>query len=203
MEMLTSLSHQQQPSMISPFQIASSFLLSYTLAKGVAFLSNLSEGSHYLTVYGIYVHKGPTVGTNWPAVMHDIQTIYFMINDGVPPSIKILQIQNVTYQNSLPLNLSVDDPISWMGYSLDKKANVTFAGNTTLSGLAYGSHILVVYANDTVGNMGTTGNLNFTIANPAAFPTVQVVPTALVFVLIAAVIVAAASLVFYHKKYKR
>jgi hypothetical protein len=180
-----------------------SFLLSYTLAKGVAFLSNLSEGSHYLTVYGIYLHKGPTVGTNWPAVMHDIQTIYFMINDGVPPSIKTLQTQNVTYQNSLPLNFSVDDPISWMGYSLDEKANVTFAGNTTLSGLAYGSHVLVVYANDTVGNMGTTGNLNFTIANPAAFPTVQAVPTALVFVLIATVLVAAASLLIYHRKHKR
>jgi hypothetical protein len=37
--------------------------------------------------------------------------------------------------------------------------------------------------------MGTTRNLNFIIANPAAFSTVQVVPTA--FVLIAAVIVAA------------
>ena len=32
-----------------------SFLASYTLAKGVASLSNLSEGSYYLTVYGIYV----------------------------------------------------------------------------------------------------------------------------------------------------
>ena len=133
--------------------------------------------------------------------MHDIQTVYFLINDGVPPSIKTLQIQNVTYENILPLNFSVDDPISWMGYSLDEKANVTFTGNTTLSGLAYGSHVLAVYANDTFGNMGTTGNLNFTIANPVPFPTVQTVPVA--FVLIAIVIVVAASLLFYHKKHKR
>jgi hypothetical protein len=178
-----------------------SFLASYTLAKGVASLSNLSEGSYYLTVYGIYEHRGPTAGTNWPAVMHDIQTVYFLINDGVPPSIKTLQIQNVTYENILPLNFSVDDPISWMGYSLDEKANVTFTGNTTLSGLAYGSHVLAVYANDTFGNMGTTGNLNFTIANPVPFPTVQTVPVA--FVLFAIVIVAAASLLFFHKKHKR
>ncbi len=175
-----------------------SFLLSYTLAKGVASLSNLSEGSYYLTVYGIYEHKGPTAGTNWPAVMHDIQVAYFMINEGVPPYIKTLQIQNVTYQNSLPLNFSVDEPISWMGYSLDEKANVTFTGNMTLNGLAYGSHVLVVYANDTVGNMGTTGNLNFTIANPAAFPTVQAFTTALV--LIAAVTLMAAGLLFYHRR---
>ncbi len=179
-----------------------SFIASYTLAKSLTFLSNLSEGSYYLTIYGIYEHKGPTAGTNWPAVMHDIRTVYFMINDGVPPSIKTLHFQNVTCQNSLPLNLSVDDPISWMGYSLDEKANVTFAGNTTLSGLVYGSHILVVYANDTGGNMGTTGNLNFTIANLTALSTVQAVPTAIVFVLIVVVIVAATGLLVYHKKHK-
>ena len=175
-----------------------SFLLSYTLAKGVAFLSNLSEGLHYLTVYGIYVHKGPTIGTNWPAIMHDTQTIHFMINNGIPPSISPLQIQNTTYQNSLPLNFNVDEPIDWMGYSLDEKANVTFTGNTTLNGLAYGSHVLVVYANDTVGNMGTTGNMNFTIANPAVFPTVQAVTTTLV--LIATVTLMAAGLLVYYKR---
>ena len=177
-----------------------SFLLSYTLAKGVAFLSNLSEGLHFLTVYGIYVHKGPTIGTNWPAIMHDTQTIHFLLNNGIPPSISPLQIQNATYQNSLPLNFNVDESIDWMGYSLDEKANVTFTGNTTLNGLAYGPHVLVVYANDTVGNMGTTGNMNFTIANLAAFPTILVTPTPLVFILIAAVIVAAAGLLVYHKR---
>jgi hypothetical protein len=175
-----------------------SFLLSYTLAKGVAFLSNLSEGLHFLTVYGIYVHKGPTIGTNWPAIMHDTQTIHFLLNNGIPPSISPLQIQNATYQNSLPLNFNVDESIDWMGYSLDEKANVTFTGNTTLNGLAYGSHVLVVYANDTVGNMGTTGNMNFTIANPAAFPTVRAVTTALV--LIATVTLIAAGLLVYHKR---
>ena len=87
-----------------------------------------------------------------------------------------------------------------MGYSLDEKANVTFTGNATLNGLAYGSHVLVVYANDTVGNMGTTGNMNFAIANPAAFPTLLVTLTHLVFVLIAAFIVAGAGLLAYHKR---
>lgn len=180
-----------------------SFIASYTLAKGVAFLSNLSEGSHYLTIYGIYSYVGSTIGTNWPAwptMMHDTQTTYFTINYGIPPSIKTLQIQNATYQNSLPLNFSVDEPVSWMGYSLDEKTNVTLTGNATLNGLSYGSHGLVIYANDTVGNMGTSGNMNFTIANPEAFPTVQALPTVLVFILIAAIITAAAILLVYHKR---
>ncbi len=172
-----------------------SFLASYTLAKGFAYLSNLSEGRHYLTVYGIYEHKGSTIGTNWPAVMHDTQTIYFIINNGIPPTIKMLQIQNATYQNSLPLNFSADEPISWMGYSLDEKANVTFTGNTTLNGLAYGSHVLVVYANDTVGNMGTTGTMNFTITKPETFPTGTLL--AVVFAIVTGMV--AAALLLYRR----
>ena len=184
-----------------------SFLASYTLAKGVAYLSNLSEGSHYLTVYGIYEHKGSTIGANWPAwpaVMHDTQTIYFMINNGIPPTIKTLQFQNATYQNNLPLNFSVDEPISWMGYSLDEKANVTFTGNTTLNGLAYGSHGIMVYANDTVGNMGTTGTMNFTITKPEARPTerfpTEILLLAVVFVIIIGIAAAALSLYRRHRK---
>ena len=176
------------------------FLGSYTLAEGFASLSNLSEGSYYLTVYGIYEHKGPTAGTNWPAVMHDFKTVYFMINNGVPPSIKTLQMQNESYQNNnLPLNFSVDEPISWMGYSLDDKANVTFSGNTTLNGLAYGPHKLVVYANDTVGNVGTTGNINFTITKPAAF-TPEILPLTVVFAIIIVIVATTLSLYRRHQK---
>lgn len=114
------------------------------------------------------------------------------------PSIANLGIENSTYnQNGVPLNFTVDEPICWMGYSLDGEANFTFTGNITLNGLAYGSHGLVVYANDTVGNMGTTGNLDFIIAKPEAFPTV------LVSVLVAAVVMVVSGLLVYHKKRKR
>ena len=175
------------------------FLGSYTLAEGFASLSNLSEGSYYLTVYGIYEHKGPTAGTNWPAVMHDTKTVYFMINNGVPPSIKTLQMQNESYQNNLPLNFSVDEQISWMGYSLDNKANVTFSGNTTLNGLAYGPHKLVVYANDTVGNVGTTGNINFTITKPAAFQP-EILPLTVILAIIIGIAATSLSLYRRHRK---
>lgn len=139
-------------------------LASYTTIKGTRYLSNLSEGPHNVTVYGIYTNTG--LATLGPAVMHDAQTIYFSINDGAPPIIEMLQIQNKTYQTSLPLNFTVDEPVSWVGYSLDQKENVTLHGNTTIDGLAYGSHSLVVFANDTAGNMGSTGNMDFVVAKP-------------------------------------
>jgi hypothetical protein len=50
-----------------------------------------------------------------------------------------------------------------MGYSVDGQANVTVTGNTTLPTLPKGSHELIVYANDTYGNMGSSEKINFTI----------------------------------------
>ncbi len=87
-----------------------------------------------------------------------------------PPNIMILSPQNQTYAGRLvPLNFTVYDysPISWMGYSLDGQANVTVTGNTTLAGLSDGSHRVIVYANDTYGNMGSSSMLYFTVDTTA------------------------------------
>ena len=118
-------------------------LASYTTITGAAYLSNLSEGAHYLTVYGVYSSTGGPLSYLGPATMQDTQIIHFMINDGSPLVIEMLQNQNKTYQTSLPLNFSVDEPVSWMGYNLDGQTNITITGNTTLNGLAYGSQRLV------------------------------------------------------------
>jgi hypothetical protein len=96
----------------------------------------------------------------------------------------ILSVQNKTYDTpDIPLNFTVSEPVSWVGYSLDGKANVTvtecvsnvtdsygqfdivkFIGNTALTGLSEGSHSLTVYAKDTVGNVGKSETIQFTIA---------------------------------------
>lgn len=172
-------------------------LASYTIITGAAYLSNLSEGSHYLTVCGVYSSTGGPLSYLGPKTMQDTQTTHFMINDGSPPVIEMLQNQNKTYQTNLPLNFSIDEPVSWMGYNLDGQANLTLTGNSTLNGLAYGSHRLVIYANDTAGNMGTTGNINFIVAKPESF---AIVPVAAVSV---AVVLAVAGLLVYHKTHKR
>jgi hypothetical protein len=56
----------------------------------------------------------------------------------------------------------VNETTSWIGYSLDGGANVTIAGDTMLLGVPYGSHHIVVYANDTSGNMGASQTVYFT-----------------------------------------
>jgi hypothetical protein len=94
--------------------------------------------------------------------------VYFTINDGTPPAITNLSIIDGTYkQNNLTLSFTADKPTSWIGYSLDGAENQTIAGNTTLTALANGSHSLTIYANDTAGNMGASGTVNFNVDVPS------------------------------------
>jgi hypothetical protein len=77
--------------------------------------------------------------------------------DITPPNITILSPQNRTYStSSVSLTFTVNEPTSWCGYSLDGYTNVTLPGcaNKTLTGLTNGQHNIIVYANDTSGNMG-------------------------------------------------
>lgn len=133
---------------------------------GCVGLPQLDDGSHSLTVYARY-ERINDVNTNWPALILDNNTVYFTINRGIPPAITNLSIKNETYnQNNLTLSFTTDKPASWIGYSLDGKANITIAGNTTLTGLPNGAHSIAIYANDTVGNMGTSGMIYFSVQVP-------------------------------------
>lgn len=83
---------------------------------------------------------------------------------GEVPLIIILCPENKTYASGdIPLEFTVSATPSWMGYSLDGQANVTIARNMTLPTLSDGSHTVVVYANDTSGNMGASNIVLFTI----------------------------------------
>jgi hypothetical protein len=91
----------------------------------------------------------------------------FYVLTHTPPEVSILSPLNQTYYNSsVDLVFSQDKPVNWTSYSLDGKLNVTVTGNTTLTGLIDGSHSLVIYANDTLGNMGASQIVTFTIATP-------------------------------------
>jgi hypothetical protein len=82
-----------------------------------------------------------------------------------PPNITVLSPQNLTYyDSSVPLTFTVHDysPISWIGYSLDNQFNTTITGNTIIS-VGDGAHGIVVYANDTFGNMGSSQMVCFTV----------------------------------------
>ena len=82
-------------------------------------------------------------------------------------NVTITTPESRTYSNTcVRLNFTVEPEgtaLDWIGYSLDGGANVTIAGNTTVGGLSEGGHSIVVYANDTWGNMAASNIVFFTI----------------------------------------
>lgn len=88
----------------------------------------------------------------------------FCLMDTVPPTISIESPQNTTYSmDSVPLAFQVTEQTQWVGYSLDQQDNTTLSGNTTISSLSDGIHTLTLCGNDTIGNMGLSETVYFTI----------------------------------------
>jgi hypothetical protein len=147
-------------------------IFSYYVITGSAALPELPEGPHNITVYAEYQYAG--INRNRNLTVLDSGTVYFTINDGNTPIISNLSLENKTYQNSLPLNFTTDESTSWIGYCLDGKANVTIAGNTTLTILSDGKHNITVYATDLAGNTGASETSHFSVEVPKPFPTTLV-----------------------------
>jgi len=119
--------------------------------RGNTTIGSLSDETHAITVYA-----NDTAGN-----MGSSNTVYFTIQtppeDTAPPNISIISPENKTYATSdISLTFTVDEQISWMAYNLDRQANITIARNGTLTSLLDGPHYLLVYANDTAGNMGAS-----------------------------------------------
>jgi hypothetical protein len=116
-------------------------------------LTNLSVGSHAITVYA-----NDTVGN-----MGRSTTVLFAVNT-TPPTIVVLSPENQAYSvNHVLLNFTVNEQTSWMGYSLDGSANLTTTGNQTLINIPDGFHSIIIYGNDTSGNMGFSKTVYFTV----------------------------------------
>jgi hypothetical protein len=123
------------------------------VTSGNTTLTSLLDGMHYVVVYA-----NDTWGN-----MGASGTVYFTV-DTAPPTVSILSPENKTHPvNILPLTFTVDETTTWIGYSLDSQANVTITGNTTLPVLSEGLHSVVVYANDTAGNMGQSSVVSFAV----------------------------------------
>lgn len=113
--------------------------------------------------------------------------------DVLPPAVSISSPKSKTYDTGdVPLTFTVNEPTSWIGYSLNGQDNVTIAGNTTLSGLTTGAYNLTVYATDASGKTGASETIHFTLVG--RFP--------IEWVIVSIVIVAAVSvcLLVYFKK---
>jgi hypothetical protein len=157
--------------------------LANVTARESATLTELSEGNHSVVVYA-----NDTFGN-----MGSSSTVYFSV-DTVRPAILVLSPENKVYgTNEVQLNFTTDEPVSWLAYALDGENNVTTSKNITLAGLTNGAHNLTVYATDTVGNMGTSDTVHFSI-EPFPIITVVAVTTS------AIIVVLASYLVFKRKK---
>jgi len=86
----------------------------------------------------------------------------------ITPNVTLSPFENTTYNSDtgVPVTSNVDEPTTWIGYSLDGQANVTIDGNVTLSGpvtgLNDGPHNITVYATDTAGIEGKSETFSFT-----------------------------------------
>jgi hypothetical protein len=162
--------------------------------KSLTFSCNLTgvpEGYHNITVYATetqVIYNLPFVGST------SFSSVNFSV-DTVSPSILVFTPEAETYAAAeVPLEFSVNEPFSKIAYSLDGSANVTVAGNVTLSGLAGGGHTVTVYAWDEAGNLGASAPITFTVT---AFPTALVIAAVLV------AVVVCAGLLLYFAKFKR
>ncbi len=113
--------------------------------------------SHWLEDGDTNRTKTVTMGTN-------VTLTAVFTPDTSPPIISIVSPENKTYAvEDVPLTSTMSESTFWIGYSLDDQANITIAGNTTLTGLSDGMHSLVVYASDIAGNLGSSDMVYFTV----------------------------------------
>jgi hypothetical protein len=118
--------------------------------------------------------------------------------DTVSPAVSVVSPENKTYNSSsVSLAFGIDEPIVWAGYSLDGGENVTVTGNTTLTELSNGLHSVVVYANDTFGNMGRSEAATFTVDASRPFPTTLVIAVA-----VTVAVIGVGLLVYFKKRQK-
>ncbi|MHA2253168.1 MAG: LVIVD repeat-containing protein, partial [Candidatus Kariarchaeaceae archaeon] len=85
--------------------------------------------------------------------------------DKTGPIISITNpIKREYYRNSVWLNFTINEPTSWIGYSLDGTTNVTILSeNILLTDIQEGTHTVQIFANDTAGNFGSSSIIDFNV----------------------------------------
>jgi len=98
-------------------------------------------------------------GTKWLGTNEQFKPVGY---GKIPPTIEIVFPENRTYREVL-LHFTVNRGTSWIGYSLDGKANVTVSAQVQLANLSQGAHWVRMYANDSAGNMGASDTRHFSV----------------------------------------
>jgi hypothetical protein len=133
-------------------------------------LAGLIDGWHKLTITASGTspyNPDPKDGGSIFAKVSSSASIQFLF-DISKPNIIILTPQNQTYTVSqIPLDFNISEQTDSITYTLDQYPSQEIYENTTLSNLAVGTHILTIYANDTIGRLGSSQTIYFTIAQNA------------------------------------
>jgi ABC-type dipeptide/oligopeptide/nickel transport system permease component len=104
-------------------------------------------------------------------------------------------------QTTIPLNFNLNESTPWIAYSLDNDIQIAITANTTLTATT-GDHTIVVYANDTAGNIGQSETAHFTVRSEIfVFQPISV--EVLIIAVLAALVITAALAVIYQKKHSR
>jgi hypothetical protein len=143
----------------------------------------------------------------------------------LPPRILILSEGNEVYDInsiSLPLNFTINKPVSYIGYSIDgnplttltdytilpqysygQNSYIPTTDNRILLGLLEGSHTLTLYANNTARNTGESEALHFTIVQEAQLVNPELFPTTWAAAAVTATAIGAIIVAAYYTKSRR
>ena len=143
-----------------------------------------TEGKHNITFWAAETGSYQVnVGKRFPALeginiytfhINSSKTVTFTV-DNSPPEIRILSIENKTYNTpSVPLVFALDESNTQLSYSIDGLPNRTIVGNSSIAGLQNGKHNVTVYAQDGFGNRGMSETVFFIVDAPT-FPVMIIV----------------------------
>ena len=167
--------------------------------------TNFEDGTHNVTVIAHCEGWDLEMRNFWQKPLsYDASSDVIVFNvDTTSPVVSVLSPENASYESTenpldVTLNFTVNEPVSRLTYSLDGQENVTIDGNTTLVNLPYGEHIVRVYAIDSVGNIGASETIAFTIAEPQPEP--EPFPTTMIMAPIGSVAFVGVGLMVYLKR---
>jgi hypothetical protein len=178
-----------------------SYSISGTTFLCRAMLLDVQEGKHLLVV--VVTAEPEDRGAIFVPSLHFVKaSVSFTVNAAAPRVFVLSPEPAKAYDTTeLRLEFTVSEPVTWLSYSLDGATSVTITGNTTVSGLAKGTHNIVVQAEDSAGSVGESSLVTFTVetAGPEQPGGSQPAPssTTLVAIAIASAAIIAFGLVAY------
>ncbi len=137
-----------------------------TVAKSFSLKTDgLTNGVNQLVISG-KIGDTNGYGGNLGGAVGVSDTLCFGV-DNEAPEIAVFSPRNMTYNtSSIQLQYYMSEKCSWAGYCLDNGENVTTTSGTNVTALNDGTHTLLLYVNDTAGNMGIS-EVTFTVDSVA------------------------------------